>query len=151
MKRRIFAIALAALLMLALAVTAFAASGDTLVYRTASGKKYHTMTCSTLDGKDSIELTLQEAVDMGLTPCSKCKAPELDAAGTTTAAAAAGTAAAAATASKGFLSGVSPILTFVIGVLVGALGITYVRGRLIMASEEAEAAEAEEAEAEEEE
>ncbi len=54
----------------------YAASGDTIVYRTKTGDKYHTKTCSYL--KSSIELTLQEAVNMGLTPCSRCKPPTLD-------------------------------------------------------------------------
>ncbi len=109
------------------------------------------MSSSPLSGKHYNEQTLQEAVDQGLTPCTKCKAPELDSAASSTAAAAAGTAAATAAAKGGFLSGVSPLLTFVIGLVVGALGITFVRGKLIMAAEEAEAAAAEEAEAEEEE
>ncbi len=148
---------LALILIFALAVTAYAAaaSGDTLVYRTASGKKYHTMTCSQLNGKDSIEITLEEAVKAGLEPCSKCNPPTLASGGSSEAAATTGTssasaaAPAAATAARtgGFLSGVSPILTFFIGVVVGALVITYIRGRIIMKQEEAEAAaEAEEPE-----
>lgn len=55
---------------------AYAASGDTIVYRTKSGEKYHTKNCSYL--KSSIALSLQEAVNMGLSPCSRCKPPTLD-------------------------------------------------------------------------
>lgn len=135
---------LAVILITALTITAYAAaaSGDTLVYRTGSGKKYHTMTCSQLNGKESIELTLEEAVKAGLEPCSKCNPPTLAAESSTTAASTGVSAATAEAESKsgGFLSGVSPILTFFIGVVVGALVITYIRGRIIMKQEEAEAA-----------
>ena len=135
---------LALVLIIAFAITAYAAaaSGDTLVYRTASGKKYHTMTCSQLNGKDSIEITLAEAVKAGLEPCSKCNPPKLADGGSTETASASSTATAATASAKsgGFLSGVSPILTFFIGLVVGALVITYVRGRIIMKQEEAEAA-----------
>ncbi len=55
---------------------AFAASGDTIVYRTKTGKSYHTENCSSL--KSSYALSLQEAVNLGLTPCSKCHPPVLD-------------------------------------------------------------------------
>ena len=151
--KRTLSLVLALILVLALAITAYAAaaSGDTLVYKTASGKKYHTMTCSQLNGKDSIEITLEEAVKAGLEPCSKCNPPTLAAEGTAAASSSSSTAvttgAATAKTTGGFLSGVSPILTFFIGVVVGALVITYIRGRIIMKQEEAEAAaEAEETE-----
>ncbi|MBR5479531.1 MAG: DNA/RNA non-specific endonuclease [Clostridia bacterium] len=42
------------------------------VYRTPSGKKYHLS--STCGGKNSYEVTLQQALSAGLTPCSKCAA-----------------------------------------------------------------------------
>ena len=151
--KRTVSLLLALILILALAITAYAATaaGDTLVYRTASGKKYHLMTCSQLNGKDSLEITLEEAVKAGLEPCSKCNPPTLAAGGSSEAASSTtgASAPAAATTAKsgGFLSGVSPILTFFIGVVVGALVITYIRGRIIMKQEEAEAAtEAEETE-----
>ena len=145
---------LAILLVSALVITAYAAaaSGDTIVYRTASGKKYHTMTCSQLNGKESLEITLEEAVKAGLEPCSKCNPPTLAAEGSSEAASSSSAATATTTGTKsgGFLSGVSPILTFFIGVVVGALVITYIRGRIIMKQEEAEAAaEAESEETEE--
>ena len=153
--KRTVSLILALIFIAALAITAYAATapGDTLVYRTASGKKYHTMTCSQLNGKESIEITLEEAVKKGLEPCSKCNPPTL-ASGSTEAAASSSSASAVTTgatssakSSGGFLSGVSPILTFFIGVVVGALVITYIRGMIIMKQEEAEAAA--EAEAEE--
>ncbi len=152
--KRTLSLILALILILALAITAYAAaaSGDTLVYRTASGKKYHTMTCSQLNGKDSIEITLAEAVKAGLEPCSKCNPPTLADGGTSETASAPSTATGAAAPAKsgGFLTGVSPILTFFIGLVVGALVITYVRGRIIMKQEEAEAAAEAEAEKSEE-
>lgn len=40
------------------------------VYRTKSGKKYHRAGCSYL--KSCIEVTLSEALSMGLSPCSRC-------------------------------------------------------------------------------
>lgn len=149
--KRTVSLLLAVILILALAITAYAATapGDTLVYRVGSGKKYHTMTCSQLNGKDPVEMTLEEAVKNGLEPCSKCNPPTLAADGSsavTTGASATAPAATQAAKSGGFLSGVSPVLTFFIGVIVGALVITYIRGRIIMKQEEAEAAAAAEAE-----
>ena len=156
--KRTVSLILVLVFVLALSVTAFAASapGDTIVYRLGSGKKYHTATCSTLSGKEPTELTLAEAVSSGLEPCSKCNPPTLAEESSTSASSAASSAAgsaaaAASTAKRGFLSGVSPVLTFFIGVLVGAVAITYVRGRILMKQDaEAEAAEAEAEEAEEE-
>ncbi len=143
--KRTVSLLLALIFIFALAITAYAATapGDTLVYRTASGKKYHTMTCSQLNGKESFEITLEEAVKKGLEPCSKCNPPTLASEGgsaVTTGTSSAAPAAAQTAKTGGFLSGVSPVLTFFIGVVVGALVITYIRGRIIMKQEEAEAA-----------
>ena len=159
--KRTVSLILAIVFLLALSITAYAvtASGDTIVYRLGSGKKYHTASCSTLSGKDPTEITLAETVAAGLEPCSKCNPPTLaEESGSTAASSAASSAAAgaaaASTAKKGFLSGVSPVLTFFIGVVVGAVVITYVRGRILMkqdAQAEAEAAAAEEEESGEEE
>lgn len=44
------------------------------VYRTKTGKKYHSAGCSYL--KSSIETTVTEAQSMGLTPCSRCNPPQ---------------------------------------------------------------------------
>ena len=60
----------------------YAASGDTIVYKTKSGECYHKDGCSSLS-KSKIEITLQKAVDSGLRACSKCKPPVLDAKSTT--------------------------------------------------------------------
>ena len=63
------------LLFSSINVVVFAASGDTTVYRTKTGDCYHKKGCSYL--RSSIKLTLQEAVNMGLRPCSRCHPPEL--------------------------------------------------------------------------
>lgn len=63
---------------LAVDVSSFAAGGDTVVYITKTGKKYHSSGCSSLS-KSKIETTLQNAVDKGYEPCKKCKPPKLDA------------------------------------------------------------------------
>lgn len=70
-------VVIAALLLISIPLTAYAASGDTTVYRTKTGKCYHSAGCSSLS-KSSIEISLQDAVSKGLTPCSKCKPPKLD-------------------------------------------------------------------------
>ena len=54
----------------------FADNGDTIVYKTNTGKCYHRGTCGYLHSK--IEITLAEAVEEGLRPCSRCKPPKLD-------------------------------------------------------------------------
>lgn len=64
------------LLVLIFPNVGYAASGDTVVYRTKTGKCYHIQNCSAL--KSSYEITLQEAVNRGLSPCSKCHPPTLD-------------------------------------------------------------------------
>lgn len=56
---------------------AYAASGDTVVYITRSGERYHDATCRYLS-KSCIETTLQAAVDGGYTPCKVCHPPTLD-------------------------------------------------------------------------
>ncbi len=48
-----------------------AASGDTVVYITKTGSCYHNSGCSSLS-RSKIQTTLQEALNKGLTPCSKC-------------------------------------------------------------------------------
>ncbi len=55
----------------------YAASGDTIVHRTKSGEKYHTSGCRYLSRSD-YEITLENAVNRGLTPCSVCNPPRLD-------------------------------------------------------------------------
>lgn len=57
-------------------LTAYAASGDTTVYVTNTGNKYHNWGCHYLKSVNSI--TLEAAVDQGYTPCSYCDPPALD-------------------------------------------------------------------------
>lgn len=152
--KKTISIILAVILMLSLAAVAYAATaaGDTIVFRTASGSKYHKEGCSSLKG-NGIEITLAEAVEKGLEPCTKCNPPTLDpnAPSGNSGTAAAATAAAAtaeAPARGGFLGSLNPIVVFVIGMVVGALAITLVRGFILQAQDAAEAA-AEEEETEE--
>lgn len=56
---------------------AYAASGDTTVYITRTGERYHDAGCRYLS-KSCIEITLQTAVDSGYTPCKVCHPPTLD-------------------------------------------------------------------------
>ena len=62
---------------------AYAASGDTIVYITSSGEKYHNFGCRHLS-KSCIETTLQAAVNSGYTPCKTCHPPTLDVAAAST-------------------------------------------------------------------
>ena len=54
-----------------------AAGGDTTVYITKTGEKYHSDGCGSLS-KSKIATTLQDAVDKGYEACKKCKPPKLD-------------------------------------------------------------------------
>ena len=56
---------------------AYAASGDTVVYITRTGERYHDAGCRYLS-KSCIETTLQAAVNGGYTPCKVCHPPSLD-------------------------------------------------------------------------
>ncbi len=49
-------------------------SNNDVVYRTRTGSKYHRAGCSYL--KSSIQTTVSEAKNMGLTPCSRCNPPQ---------------------------------------------------------------------------
>jgi micrococcal nuclease len=51
-------------------------SGDTIVYITATGKKYHSADCRYLS-KSKIPIALKEAVQRGFTACSVCNPPLL--------------------------------------------------------------------------
>ncbi|MDR0877740.1 MAG: thermonuclease family protein [Treponema sp.] len=53
-------------------------AGDTLVYVTNSGKKYHRENCSALK-RSKIEITLLDAVKSDYRPCSTCKPSALNA------------------------------------------------------------------------
>lgn len=56
--------------------TNFLVSGDTIVYVTRTGTKYHRDGCGSLS-KSKIEITLKEAVEEGYTPCKRCNPPTL--------------------------------------------------------------------------
>ena len=45
-----------------------------VVYRTETGKKYHRESCRHL--KSKVETTVDEALSMGLDPCSVCQPPQ---------------------------------------------------------------------------
>jgi hypothetical protein len=55
-----------------------AENGDTLVYITKTGKKYHADGCRSL-AKSKTAITLRDAVARGYTACSLCKPPTLKA------------------------------------------------------------------------
>lgn len=57
-------------------LTAYAASGDTTVYVTETGSKYHSAGCRHLK-KSCISISLQDAIDQGYTACSVCNPPAL--------------------------------------------------------------------------
>ena len=65
-------------------ITCYAASGDTTVYVTATGSKYHNAGCRYLK-RSCFSISLQDAVDQGYTACSVCNPPALTASKTTTA------------------------------------------------------------------
>ena len=157
MKKSI-SILLVLILAFTLVVSVYAASGDTIVYCTSSGSKYHKDGCSSLKG-NGVAITLQEAVDKGLEPCSKCNPPTLDTADSSSTAASetaeaseaatavAGTAAAAASVTAAKESRhISPLLTFILGFLAGAIVMVIVYRKF---APDVLAAQAEEEEAEE--
>lgn len=51
-------------------------SGDTIVYVTRTGSKYHLDGCGSLS-KSKIPITLKEAVEDGYAPCKRCNPPVL--------------------------------------------------------------------------
>ena len=65
---------LVVLLSLLLSLTALAYNGDTIVYITESGTKYHSYGCSYL-AKSCYEITLEEAANSGYDRCSRCNPP----------------------------------------------------------------------------
>lgn len=56
-----------------LSIAVFAYNGDTSVFITDSGTKYHSYGCSYLESVN--ETTLKKAVESGYTPCSRCNPP----------------------------------------------------------------------------
>lgn len=51
------------------------ANEEIMVHRTKTGKKYHREGCEYLQESD-LELSLEEARELGLTPCRKCEPPQ---------------------------------------------------------------------------
>lgn len=60
-----------------LLIQASAASGDTIVYVTKTGEKYHSYGCQYLR-KSCISISLSSAVSSGYNRCSRCNPPVLD-------------------------------------------------------------------------
>ena len=61
---------------LAVPISSYAADGNTTVYATKTGERYHNAGCSSLR-KSSYPMTLQQAVNSGLTQCQRCDSPAL--------------------------------------------------------------------------
>jgi methylphosphotriester-DNA--protein-cysteine methyltransferase len=60
-----------------IAIAGYAAMGETTVYITNTGEKYHTERCASVR-KSKIAIRLEQAVSRGYEPCKRCKPPELD-------------------------------------------------------------------------
>lgn len=73
--KRILAVLLFAALLFAWSLSASAYNGDVTVYITNSGECYHRQNCSYLSSSKGI--TLEDAVQKGYRPCSRCKPPKL--------------------------------------------------------------------------
>lgn len=67
-------IALLLVLVLCVPFAAYAAGGDTTVYITDTGSKYHRSSCGSLWNSSSAA-TLQQALNWGYEPCQKCNPP----------------------------------------------------------------------------
>lgn len=78
MKRICKRISVFALLIILLLFQVSAASGDTTVYVTNTGEKYHSYGCQYLR-QSCNSISLSNAVSAGYTRCSKCSPPYLDA------------------------------------------------------------------------
>lgn len=76
--KKVVSLVLTVVFALFLSFSAYAEKGDTIVYRTRTGEKYHDYGCQYLS-QSCIETTLADAVAAGLTRCSKCHPPRLDA------------------------------------------------------------------------
>lgn len=73
MKKRILVLLSAVLLLVQVAL---AASGDTTVYITNTGEKYHASGCGSL-WNSCIAISLEDAVARGYEPCKRCNPPRL--------------------------------------------------------------------------
>lgn len=74
--RKLTAVFYAILLLfsLALIVSAYTGNGDTIVYVTNTGSKYHVRSCGYLRSVNAIYL--EDAIINGFTPCSRCNPPK---------------------------------------------------------------------------
>jgi len=64
-------------LLILVAIAAFAASADTIVYITKTGTMYHSANCNSLR-QSKIQTTLGAAISKGFTRCTRCNPPILD-------------------------------------------------------------------------
>jgi methylphosphotriester-DNA--protein-cysteine methyltransferase len=58
-------------------IAGYAVSGETTVFITDTGEKYHTERCASVR-KSKIAIRLEQAVSRGYEPCKRCNLPELD-------------------------------------------------------------------------
>jgi methylphosphotriester-DNA--protein-cysteine methyltransferase len=73
MKKRSLLLAIATMI----AIAGYAATGETTVYITKTGEKYHAEHCASVR-KSKIAIRLDQAVSRGYEPCKRCKPPVLD-------------------------------------------------------------------------
>jgi micrococcal nuclease len=78
LKTKVSFVIISVLLPAAAIVLFMSAGGNTTVYVTASGQKYHTENCSSLR-RSKIAVSLEDAVRSGYEPCGICTPPQLDA------------------------------------------------------------------------
>lgn len=76
LKKRLLTLLLVVGMIFSLPLTTFAASGNTTVYVTRTGEKYHSNGCQYLR-KSQIAISLQDAVNSGYDACSRCNPPIL--------------------------------------------------------------------------
>jgi len=76
LKKQLLTLLLVVGMIFSLSLTTFAASGNTTVYVTRTGEKYHSNGCQYLR-KSQIAISLQDAVNSGYDACSRCNPPIL--------------------------------------------------------------------------
>lgn len=76
LKKQLLTLLLVVGMIFSLPLTTFAASGNTTVYVTRTGEKYHSNGCQYLR-KSQIAISLQDAVNSGYDACSRCNPPIL--------------------------------------------------------------------------
>ncbi len=76
LKKQLLTLLLVVGMVFSLPLTTFAASGNTTVYVTRTGEKYHSNGCQYLR-KSQIAISLQDAVNSGYDACSRCNPPIL--------------------------------------------------------------------------